>query len=223
MMTVAIAESDTSAAHSRHYRENSFPHISDSGSVDISISFSITSTIDCIVDPVSRAPQLTMKACNFDISSVDVDFHGGASWLYNIFKGLIESAVKDALGKQLCPIVENELGPANAALKKLPMNVTLTHGVVASYALTGNPIVTSDYLVTPHSGSFTPANITAPCPFTPPPVPLNASLPRMMCVAAIQPVLPRSVFSYRSCYSSTDCAQLVLSAPFCSTAAATYG
>eukprot|EP00035_Acanthoeca_spectabilis_P010365 m.183803 g.183803 ORF g.183803 m.183803 type:complete len:485 (-) comp15001_c0_seq2:31-1485(-) len=165
-----------------HYRENSFPHISDSGTVDISISFSGSATIDCIVDPATRSPQLTMSACSFDISSVDVHFHGGASWLYNIFKSLIEDAVKDALQTQLCPIVKNELGPANAALKKLPMNVSLTHGVVASYALTGNPIVTPDYLVTPHSGSFVPARVTAPCPFTAPVVPLLTTLPRMLYV-----------------------------------------
>lgn len=106
---------------------------------------------------------------------------------YNIFKSLIEDAVKDALQKQLCPIVKNELGPANAALKKLPMNVSLTHGVVASYALTGNPIVTPDYLVTPHSGSFVPARVTAPCPFTAPVVPLLTTLPRMLYVRSQSP------------------------------------
>ena len=46
-------------------------------------------------------------------------FHGGASWLYNLFKGMIGDSVKSALGKELCPILVQEMGTANAALEKL--------------------------------------------------------------------------------------------------------
>jgi len=165
-----------------HYREKSFPHVSDSGSVDISVShFDVTADIDCVAD--HGAPQLSMSHCDFNVGSVDVDFHGGASWLYNIFKDPIEKTVKDALGKQLCPLVEQELGPANAALRKLPMNVTLPDGVVASYALTENPIITSSYLVTAHSGTFVPPKpASTPCPFSPQEIDRTGSLPRMLYI-----------------------------------------
>jgi len=32
---------------------------------------------------------------------VDVKFHGGAAWIYNLFKGLVEDAIKKQLNNQV--------------------------------------------------------------------------------------------------------------------------
>lgn len=91
-----------------HYRENSWPHISDSGTVDITVSgTSVATAIGCTQNNGNAF--LTLTSCTSNIGSVDLHFHGGASWLYNLFKDPIEHAVKNALNGQLCSIIKDEL------------------------------------------------------------------------------------------------------------------
>ena len=44
---------------------------------------------------------LSTTGCSFDIGGISVEFHGGASWLYNLFDGSIASAIKDDLQDQV--------------------------------------------------------------------------------------------------------------------------
>jgi hypothetical protein len=38
-----------------------------------------------------------MTHCTSSVGGVDVHFHGGASWLYNLFSAALESPIRDAL------------------------------------------------------------------------------------------------------------------------------
>jgi lipopolysaccharide-binding protein len=46
-------------------------------------------------------PHVTAQTCSFGIGHVDVTFHGGASWLYNLFSDDIAKVIKDAIGDQV--------------------------------------------------------------------------------------------------------------------------
>ena len=70
-------------------------------------------------------PSLAIGACSTNIGSLSVSFHGGASWLYNLFKSDIAGAIRKALTGQVCAILKTEMGPANAALATLPTTEAL--------------------------------------------------------------------------------------------------
>ena len=46
-------------------------------------------------------PHITARNCGFNIGNFDVKFHGGASFLYNLFSHDIGNAIKGALDKQV--------------------------------------------------------------------------------------------------------------------------
>ena len=45
---------------------------------------------------------LQTTGCSLDVGGVSVDFHGGASWLYNLFDGTIEDLVEDKMQTEVC-------------------------------------------------------------------------------------------------------------------------
>ena len=61
----------------------------------VTITFGITK---------NNAPQLHVGTCSASVGSLNIKFHGGASWLYNLFKDPIADAIKKALQPQLCSL-----------------------------------------------------------------------------------------------------------------------
>lgn len=65
-----------------HYREDSWPHISDSGSLDANThGASIGATITFGATAAGQ-PSVHVAACTSNVGDLSVEFHGGASWLY---------------------------------------------------------------------------------------------------------------------------------------------
>ncbi|XP_033116624.1 bactericidal permeability-increasing protein-like [Anneissia japonica] len=85
------------------YHNHGFIRISDDGSVDVK-AFSITLSIVLQFGYLNGdfSISTTKSDCNFNIGSLDVDFHGGASWLYNLFKGSVRDQIQDQLNKKMC-------------------------------------------------------------------------------------------------------------------------
>lgn len=52
------------------------------------------------VDGTGR-PKIASSGCSCGIGSLDVHFHGGAAWIYNLFKGVVEDALKKQLNGQV--------------------------------------------------------------------------------------------------------------------------
>ena len=44
---------------------------------------------------------LSCSTCTLDIGSLDIKFHGGASWLYNLFSSYIADALKSSIQGQV--------------------------------------------------------------------------------------------------------------------------
>uniref|UniRef100_A0A671R238 Bactericidal permeability-increasing protein n=1 Tax=Sinocyclocheilus anshuiensis TaxID=1608454 RepID=A0A671R238_9TELE len=84
--------------------------IKDSGSFDLAVSeLTISTTVAVTSDDTGR-PTVSMTNCAATVGSVNVKFHGGASWLYNLFSSFINKALRNALQKQVrnlgcdCPL-----------------------------------------------------------------------------------------------------------------------
>ncbi|XP_029203410.1 BPI fold-containing family C protein-like [Acropora millepora] len=107
-----------------HYKQNSWPHISDSGTCDLSIgdlSLGLSFFLDG--DLENENAKVKAKDCQIKIGSLHVKFKGGASWLYNIFADGLASRFKDKLTKQICDAAIDLIN--SKATEKLDTFVTM--------------------------------------------------------------------------------------------------
>jgi hypothetical protein len=72
----------------------------------MTVDLSITSTSEMGKD---HLPTVSVVDCQFRVRGVDIDFRGGASWLYNLFTGFIEKPIKKNLEGQACPRITQML------------------------------------------------------------------------------------------------------------------
>ncbi|XP_068745696.1 lipopolysaccharide-binding protein-like isoform X1 [Montipora capricornis] len=108
--------------------------------------------------------------CTSHIQSVDVEFYGGHSWLYNFLKKEVNKRVKDALKKFICKQARktvNEDGTQFLANYPLFSKVRSFAGI--DYSIIEEPIFTDDYMDVPLKGEFKPIGnfSTAAVPFFP--------------------------------------------------------
>jgi len=91
-----------------HYKESAWPHISDSGSCDLSITdLSLGMSFYVDGDLEKEGAKVNAKDCKIKIGSLHVKFKGGASWLYNMFADGLASRLKDRLTDQICDAAIN--------------------------------------------------------------------------------------------------------------------
>ena len=111
--------------------------ISDSGSVDISLTSSLLDV--SVMLGRGSSDHMTLKAtnCSVKIGHLSVHFHGGAryvyfnlladcilwtySWLYNLFDDQIEDSLESSLSKSLCGTAMKYIDTGgNAAVESIP-------------------------------------------------------------------------------------------------------
>uniref|UniRef100_A0A1X7UEG1 Lipid-binding serum glycoprotein N-terminal domain-containing protein n=1 Tax=Amphimedon queenslandica TaxID=400682 RepID=A0A1X7UEG1_AMPQE len=101
-LTISLSSVSVSGKADWHYKQKSWPGISDSGSVDISAN-GITITISAVLGSDSSGhPTLKTTGCSFSIGGLHVTLHGGASWFYNLFSDNIADSLESSIQKQLC-------------------------------------------------------------------------------------------------------------------------
>eukprot|EP00697_Spironema_sp_BW2_P012238 gnl/Spiro4/2840_TR1392_c0_g3_i1.p1 gnl/Spiro4/2840_TR1392_c0_g3~~gnl/Spiro4/2840_TR1392_c0_g3_i1.p1 ORF type:complete len:375 (+),score=115.45 gnl/Spiro4/2840_TR1392_c0_g3_i1:222-1346(+) len=139
-----------------HYRENSWPHVSDSGSADLSVSgASIAVQLTVGVDSTGR-PTVQVASAMVNLGNLSINLHGGASWLYNLFVSLFNSKIEDAAERALHDAVVREMNSQVAsALAKVPIVEPIDEYCEINYKLTAAPVfAASTYLSSPHLGEF---------------------------------------------------------------------
>ena len=115
------------------------PHVSDSGSADISMSSSsLKLSLALGRDTTNNHFTIETTGCSINIGHLSVDFHGGAryviftlntcvfyesscSWLYNLFNDQIADSLKDSLVKSLCSTADQYIDTSGkAAVESIP-------------------------------------------------------------------------------------------------------
>jgi len=108
-----------------HFREHSFPHISDSGSVDVSVGLSVSLQVRVSHDEQGH---LTTDIINvqLNMNRFDIKLHGGASWLYNLFINSFKGSIRDSILKMLNGQITGNL---NDQIKKQVATIQYIHRV----------------------------------------------------------------------------------------------
>jgi lipopolysaccharide-binding protein len=147
-------------------------HISGKGSVKfkMTVDLSITSTSEMGKD---HLPTVSVVDCQFRVRGVDIDFRGGASWLYNLFTGFIEKPIKKNLEGQACPRITQMLNKSGQkVMDKMKLLLDIGNDMQLDLRLVASPVFGVSYMQSPHKGCFMFQGMS-PSAFSP--APLDAS------------------------------------------------
>ncbi|XP_052818948.1 bactericidal permeability-increasing protein-like isoform X1 [Mya arenaria] len=141
------------------------------------VSFGIAINIGADKD---GRPRMQSAKCTCSVGGVDIKFHGGMSWLYNLLKGKVENAVKKSLPPQICKLVNKSIDQdGEKKLASLPVSIKIDKYLL-DYRLTGTPNFTTQYLETYHKGEFLWGSAPVESPLSPPALPTTAAADRMV-------------------------------------------
>ncbi|TNN78594.1 Bactericidal permeability-increasing protein [Liparis tanakae] len=128
--------------------------IKDSGSFDLKVSgLTVTTSIAIKSDETGR-PVVSTVNCVAKVGSVSVKFHGGASWLYNLFKKFVEKALRNALDKKICTLVGDAVTDLNPQLKTLNVVAKVDKYAEIEYSMVSAPAVTKASIEFGMKGEF---------------------------------------------------------------------
>jgi len=149
-----------------------FATLRDSGSFDVSVrGVSATVSIALGVDASGR-PTVSLTSCNANVGSVDVDFHGGWSWLYNLVTRFLERPIGNKLTSLICSTLD---GAVNTQLpdqlKSLKVRIPIEDLVELDYRLVSPPVFSDNEFITSYKGEFFWAGQNTEAPFLPSVIP----------------------------------------------------
>ncbi|XP_037107530.1 bactericidal permeability-increasing protein-like isoform X1 [Syngnathus acus] len=115
----------------------------DSGSFDLSVNGLSVSTVLAVQSDATGRPQVSNVQCTATVGSVNVKFHGGASWLYNLFRKFINKALRNTLQKKICPLVVDAVSDLNPQLRTLNVLARVDKAAEIDYSMVGAPTITN--------------------------------------------------------------------------------
>jgi lipopolysaccharide-binding protein len=178
-LTINIDSASTNVNLRWHYREKAWPHISDGGSADCAISMSLSVSAGVVIDPAQKSTlKFSVRGFRVNINRFNIDLHGGASWLYqifvNLFSGQIKSAVQSALNDNVPQAITEEV---QHQLDTLDLQVPIAnkeYGIFINFNFKTIAFnTTNQFLVLGAAGEFIKKGIT---PFPGEPVNLPSKL-----------------------------------------------
>ncbi|XP_057702963.1 bactericidal permeability-increasing protein-like isoform X2 [Corythoichthys intestinalis] len=128
--------------------------LKDSGSFDLSVNqLSIRTGVAVKSDETGR-PQVNNVDCAATVGSVSIKFHGGASWLYNLFTNIINKSLRNALQKKICPLVADAVSDLNPQLKTLNVLAQVDKYAEIEYSLVSAPEIFNSSIGLSLKGEF---------------------------------------------------------------------
>mmetsp|Transcript_11305 Transcript_11305/g.42355 ORF Transcript_11305/g.42355 Transcript_11305/m.42355 type:complete len:536 (-) Transcript_11305:1505-3112(-) len=168
-LKASVLQVSLSASGNWHYREHSWPHISDHGSIDVHVGLSsLDLNVQAVLDPSHKSGlRVSMPSAQLHFSSFSIKVHGGASWLYNLIisalKGSIEKSIEKAISEQVPPQVTKQL---QSMLDQQDLQVPISNGVFLAFDPREVQFVDNDHVTLGASGEFIKKDVP-PCPGDP--------------------------------------------------------
>uniref|UniRef100_UPI00398F87FC bactericidal permeability-increasing protein-like isoform X1 n=2 Tax=Pristiophorus japonicus TaxID=55135 RepID=UPI00398F87FC len=154
--------------------------ISDSGSFDLTVSrLSISEAIGMTRDNTGR-PAVHSASCTANVGNLNIRFHGGASWLYNLFSSSLEKPIHSSLNQQICPKVSGAINGLEQSLKTMKISSRVDKYAEIEYSLVNPIAITNTFMDLDFKGEFYSVAQHKEPPFKPLPISLSKQADRMM-------------------------------------------
>lgn len=172
--------------------------IKDSGSFDLNVNdLTITTTIAIKSDETGR-PVVSSVNCAATVGSAKIKFHGGASWLYNLFRKFVDKAIRNALQKQMCPLVANAVSDLNPQLKTLNVLAKVDQYAEIEYSMVSSPTVSNSCIDFSLKGEFYNIGKHQEPPFSPAAFSLPPQINNMLYIGVSAFTINSAAFVYNT-------------------------
>ncbi|XP_036957423.1 bactericidal permeability-increasing protein-like [Acanthopagrus latus] len=157
--------------------------IRDSGSFDLDVrDLSISATIAVGRDATGH-PTVSSADCAANVGSARVKFHGGGSWLYNLFSKYINRALQRAMEKQICPLVTKAVSDMNPRLQTLNVLAKVDKHAEIEYSMVSPPAVSASAIDLNLKGEFYNIGNHQEPPFSPKAISLPPQVSNMVYIS----------------------------------------
>ncbi|XP_074528234.1 bactericidal permeability-increasing protein-like [Halichoeres trimaculatus] len=126
----------------------------DHGSFDLTVNALTIITSIAIKSDETGRPTVSDISCTATVGSASIKFHGGASWLYNLFKKFVDKGLRNALQKQICPLVADAVSDMNPKLKTLNVLAKVDQYAEIEYSMVSSPTVSPSSIDFSLKGEF---------------------------------------------------------------------
>ncbi|XP_062319884.1 bactericidal permeability-increasing protein-like [Osmerus eperlanus] len=165
-----------------NWRVRYLKFIKDSGSFDLGINgLTITTSIAIKSDETGR-PAVSSVNCVTDLGSATIKFHGGASWLYNLFSSYIDKALRNTIQKQICPLVADAITDLNPQLKTLNVLAKVDKYAEIEYSMVESPAISKSCIDFGLKGEFYNIGAHQEPPFSATPFSLPPQINNMLYI-----------------------------------------
>uniref|UniRef100_A0A3B5BFQ1 Bactericidal permeability-increasing protein n=2 Tax=Stegastes partitus TaxID=144197 RepID=A0A3B5BFQ1_9TELE len=153
-----------------------------SGSFDLNVNkLTITTDIAIKSDETGR-PAVSTVSCGATVGSLTIKFHGGASWLYNLIKDVLENKARKELQKQICPLVTEAVSDLNPQLKTLNVLAKVDQYAEIEYSMVSSPTISNSSVELSLKGEFYNIGKHQEPPFSPADFSLPPQIDRMLYI-----------------------------------------
>uniref|UniRef100_A0ABM5G4M5 Bactericidal permeability-increasing protein n=1 Tax=Pogona vitticeps TaxID=103695 RepID=A0ABM5G4M5_9SAUR len=130
------------------------PSRSEDGTVDISLNRLFLSSLLGLGKDARGRPRVSYAGCHSALGDVELKFHGGKSWLYNLLAAALKGILQTEVNKQLCPEVKKGIGKLDHLLSAMNVSAQIDSFVGLDYSLVNEPSVGVDQCTVDLKGEF---------------------------------------------------------------------
>nr|XP_055071344.1 bactericidal permeability-increasing protein-like [Misgurnus anguillicaudatus] len=143
-----------------------FGLIDDGGSFDLAVYNININLLLLFSDDESGRPLISTGSCTDAVGGVDVEFHGGASILFQPFVSFFRGQIADMIHEQICPAITQVIDDVEMHLQEIPVNLVVNQYIYLRIPLTSSPSVTNDNVQLDMKGEFYSRNSPSEPPFS---------------------------------------------------------
>ncbi|XP_035512228.1 lipopolysaccharide-binding protein [Morone saxatilis] len=131
-----------------------FGIIHDRGSFDMAIfNVDVTSVVELGKDPDGHL-SVTSVSCDAQVGDVDIEFHGGASWMFQPFVKHFKGRISGEIEERICPNVKESIVNLEYHLQAANVSFHVNEDITLDLALTGLPVINASSLTLGLTGEF---------------------------------------------------------------------
>uniref|UniRef100_F6W9Z1 Bactericidal permeability-increasing protein n=2 Tax=Monodelphis domestica TaxID=13616 RepID=F6W9Z1_MONDO len=97
---------------------------------------------------------VSSEGCSSHIGRLEVTFHGGASWLYNIFFEVLEDLIRKQLNSKLCESIGNAVQTLERTLQTIPESRHISPLADLNCSLVAAPLIMEQSIELDFKGEF---------------------------------------------------------------------
>ncbi|XP_053172858.1 lipopolysaccharide-binding protein isoform X2 [Scomber japonicus] len=128
--------------------------IHDGGTFDMALfNVDVTSVVELGKDPDGHM-SVTSVSCDAHIGGLDINFYGGASWIFEPFVEHFKGRIRAEIEDKICPTVEEYIVNTEQSLQAMNVSFDVNEDLTLDIPLTGLPVIENSSLNLGFKGEF---------------------------------------------------------------------